>query len=208
MGFPLGKRETSLGKVGGKAVTTVPLSGGSADPVGSLRKGGCRGGSTLGQNESVFQSQDRCKGRAPQRLHREEACPQQCPQQCPLLLRKDRTRARRGVASSAGCGRAKASRPVPERCVSEASVHPATSSAFWVLVVWSFTPVFAGKLVALAISRELSELRSPELSVIVSSAPPTPRGLGGRGTAGPSRCRVAEAGWPPPGGCVCERGVN
>lgn len=119
VGFPLGKRETSPDRVGGKAVTTVPLSGGSAGPVGSLRKGGRRGGCSLGWNESVFQSQDGCKGRAPRELPWEEACPQQRPQQCPLLLGKDRTEQGEGWRAQLGAVELPSAR---EACLR--GVHP------------------------------------------------------------------------------------
>lgn len=189
VGFPPGRRETSLGRAGAKAIATVLLFGGRADPAGS-RGRGCRGGCASGRNESTFQSQDKCEEGAPQGLHQGEACPQRCP-----LLGKDRTEQGEG---GVGVWLGAAELPsAPEGCLR--GVRPAPSSAF-----------FAGKLVALAIFRELSVLRSPELSVIVSSAStPSPAGgLGGRGTSGLSRCWVAETGRPPPGGCVCERGVN
>lgn len=105
VGFPPGRRETSLGRAGAKAIATVLLFGGPRRPRGKPGTGGYRGGCASGRNESVFQSQDKCEEGAPQGLHQGEACPHRCP------LGKDRTeQGEGGVASLAGCSRA-AQRP-------------------------------------------------------------------------------------------------
>lgn len=190
VGFPPGRRETSLGRAGAKAIATVLLFGGHADPAGRRGQGAAEAGAPRSGMSQRFRARTSAKRGHPRGFTRGRPVPNGVPSSG----RTGQSREREGWRVWLGAAELPSA---PEGCLR--GVRPAPSSAF-----------FAGKLVALAIFRELSVLRSPELSVIVSSAStPSPAGgLGGRGTSGLSRCWVAETGRPPPGGCVCERGVN
>lgn len=132
VGFPPGRRETSLGPAGAKAIATVLLFGGRADPVGSRGRGAAEAGAPRGGMSQRFRARTSAKRGHPRGFTRGRPVPNGVPSSG----RTGQSREREGWEF----GWVPQSCPAPQRDVSEACALrlPVLSS----LENWSLSPSF------------------------------------------------------------------